>query len=182
MKLKVYLVTTENDGALELSAFATENERDVFVRDLLGKWHVEMGLTTPSADHSIAEMLEALVESDCSNTLSTDETILEISLDNLAVQNREEGDQAFIDGAYSYLNDDDDVEVDGEPFISKSDDGAFVSAWLWVSNHDAGLPDDDEELKPTIEDWMNDVAAGGITCGYDLWLELKEEAKLGDSE
>jgi hypothetical protein len=32
------------------------------------------------------------------------------------------------------------LEVDPKTVLSASDDGAYVMAWLWVGNEDAGLP------------------------------------------
>lgn len=43
---------------------------------------------------------------------------------------------------------DDALEVDGDAVISRGDEGAFVMAWTWVSNEQAGInldPEDDEE-------------------------------------
>lgn len=43
---------------------------------------------------------------------------------------------------------DGEIEVDEEAVVSMGDDdGAYVQAWMWVSNTDAGLPSihDDEE-------------------------------------
>lgn len=40
---------------------------------------------------------------------------------------------------------DGDVDWDDYPVVSHSDEGAYVQAWLWVSNKDAGLNDEDSE-------------------------------------
>lgn len=34
---------------------------------------------------------------------------------------------------------DDDLEVDPDAVVSRSEDGAFVMSWSWVSNEQAGL-------------------------------------------
>lgn len=38
----------------------------------------------------------------------------------------------------------DEVQIDPDAIVSQSDAGAFVAAWVWVSNSDAGLyPEED---------------------------------------
>ena len=40
----------------------------------------------------------------------------------------------------------DDVQIDPDAIVSQSDAGAFVAAWVWVSNSDAGIyPDEEKE-------------------------------------
>ena len=39
----------------------------------------------------------------------------------------------------------DDLEVDADAVISRSDEGAFVMSWSWVSNEQAGIEDNDDE-------------------------------------
>lgn len=41
---------------------------------------------------------------------------------------------------------DGDVDIDENAVVSRSDDGAYVMAWLWVSNEDAGLSDENEDF------------------------------------
>lgn len=50
------------------------------------------------------------------------------------------GAQAFIDAA----PDRDGISYDATPIVSQSDDGAYVSGWVWVSNEAAGLEPDEE--------------------------------------
>lgn len=38
----------------------------------------------------------------------------------------------------------DNIEIDNNCQFSRGDDGCWVSGWLWVSNEDVGLTDDDE--------------------------------------
>jgi hypothetical protein len=41
---------------------------------------------------------------------------------------------------------DDELEVDEDAIVSVgSDPGAFVQAWIWISNEEAGIKDDDED-------------------------------------
>lgn len=37
------------------------------------------------------------------------------------------------------LIDDSDFEIDDEPVVSASEEGAYVMVWRWVSNGDAGV-------------------------------------------
>ncbi len=41
----------------------------------------------------------------------------------------------------------DDIEIDKDPIISASDEGAFVNGWLWVSNSDAGFETDGDGMR-----------------------------------
>jgi len=43
---------------------------------------------------------------------------------------------------------DDDLEIDENATVSAGDDGAWVQAWVWVSNYDAGI---DDVLETEIE-------------------------------
>lgn len=40
---------------------------------------------------------------------------------------------------------DDECEIDGDAFVSASDEGAFVAAWVWVSREEAGLSEEEGE-------------------------------------
>lgn len=42
-----------------------------------------------------------------------------------------------------YAND--EVEIDDDAMISRSDNGAFVQAWVWVSNEEAGVEGESDE-------------------------------------
>ncbi len=40
----------------------------------------------------------------------------------------------------------DDLEIDDHPMVSLGGDpGAWVAAWVWVTDEDAGLEEDDED-------------------------------------
>jgi hypothetical protein len=39
---------------------------------------------------------------------------------------------------------DDDIEIDDDPLFSDTDDGVWVSGWLWVSNTAAGIESEDD--------------------------------------
>ncbi len=39
----------------------------------------------------------------------------------------------------------DDIEIDGDAIVSRSETGAFVAAWVWVSNEEAGIEETDDE-------------------------------------
>lgn len=55
-----------------------------------------------------------------------------------------ENDDAYIAAARQIWATD-ELEIDDEPVVSVSDDGgAWVAAWVWVSDEDAGLNDDAE--------------------------------------
>ena len=38
----------------------------------------------------------------------------------------------------------DEIEIDDNAVISRSDEGAFVAAWVWVSSADAGIETEEE--------------------------------------
>lgn len=47
---------------------------------------------------------------------------------------------------------DGELEIDNPTVVSRgAPDGAYVMAWVWVSNADAGLPDDAEDDEETDE-------------------------------
>ncbi|SCW95359.1 hypothetical protein [Ancylobacter rudongensis] len=41
---------------------------------------------------------------------------------------------------------DGDVDIDDTPVVSRSENGAYVMMWGWVSNEDAGLDDESEDF------------------------------------
>jgi hypothetical protein len=56
-------------------------------------------------------------------------------------------DDPYVRGAHThYLLDEGTLEVDHRTIVSRGDDpGAYVMAWLWVSNEQAGVEDEDED-------------------------------------
>ncbi len=38
----------------------------------------------------------------------------------------------------------DEIEIDEDAVLSQGDEGAFVSAWVWVSNEEMGIEQEDE--------------------------------------
>ena len=68
--------------------------------------------------------------------------------------------QAFID-AVSLSEPD---ELDDDPIVSRGDDGAYVMAWIWISNEDAG-----------IDDTCCDCGEEGYNCYCGLDDEDEEE-------
>lgn len=81
----------------------------------------------------------------------------------------EDGEEVYRDWARENLNKDGEVEIDPDAVVSISDDfGAYVAAWVWVSNADVGLPADEDEQK---------IADGECPkCGEDLG----EDGECGD--
>lgn len=58
----------------------------------------------------------------------------------------QEGLQDWIDKARTLYQKDGKVEVDDGAIVSLSEDGgAYVMAWVWVSNADMGIKDEDED-------------------------------------
>ena len=51
-------------------------------------------------------------------------------------------DDLHVKAARENILGDDDVEIDDITTISEADDGAWVLAWLWVSNIEAGIASD----------------------------------------
>lgn len=45
-----------------------------------------------------------------------------------------------------YCND--DIEIDDEPELSETDDGAWVAAWVWVANAEIEEEPDEEDIPP----------------------------------
>lgn len=59
----------------------------------------------------------------------------------------EEGpdDDAFISAAKEkHVSGDGEINVDDDAIVSQSDKGAYVAAWVWVTNADAGIEEGDE--------------------------------------
>lgn len=91
-----------------------------------------------------------------------------------------DANKAFIDAAQDQTREG-ELEVDDSAIVSASDDGAYVMAWLWVENADAGIKTErpldadgwDQEFP--IEDWRYEVADGDTKLGYDNWLAVKLE-------
>lgn len=54
-------------------------------------------------------------------------------------------DDPYVVAARDMILGDDDTEIDDETVTSVGDDGAWVLSWLWVSNSDAGVPDEGED-------------------------------------
>lgn len=40
---------------------------------------------------------------------------------------------------------DEDVVIDQDAVVSRADEGAYVMAWVWVTNDEAGIQESDEE-------------------------------------
>lgn len=82
---------------------------------------------------------------------------------------------------------DGEIEIDDEPAVSLGDDpGAYVAAWVWVSNADAGVkpelwaPEshwDDHSDYPT-EDWKDEVMNGDTRLSYIDWVNEQLEQTL----
>lgn len=50
----------------------------------------------------------------------------------------------FAKAAFDNYHRDGEIEVDDPAVLSQSDEGAYVMAWVWVSNEDAGFDVDDK--------------------------------------
>jgi hypothetical protein len=59
------------------------------------------------------------------------------------IQWRDADQEKFFRAACEHSND--DIEFDPDAVVSQGDDGAFVMAWYWVSNDDAGIEEEDDE-------------------------------------
>lgn len=62
-----------------------------------------------------------------------------------------EDDSAKFIAAANELYASDDISFDGEPEVSPSENGAFVQAWVWVTNEQAGLSEDESEEYTAID-------------------------------
>jgi hypothetical protein len=52
----------------------------------------------------------------------------------------------YIEAARKKWHRDGEIEIDWQTEVSVSDDGgAYVQAWVWVSNEEAGVPGEEEE-------------------------------------
>lgn len=98
-----------------------------------------------------AERLFKLIEESHDPILCEIRAKMEIGLSNIGA------DEAFRDATiekYASRLTDGDVDFQPDGLVSKSDEGAYVMAFLWVSNAEAGLedptddPGEDEELEP----------------------------------
>jgi hypothetical protein len=68
---------------------------------------------------------------------------LEALVERIATQKTEQADyQSYRDAISTH----DELEVDDDAMVSVGDDpGAWVHAWIWVSNEEAGIPDEEDE-------------------------------------
>lgn len=65
-----------------------------------------------------------------------------------------------------YAND--ETEIDDDPAVSHADDGTWVAAWVWVSNEEAGLIDDEDGDDPEEETCRTcGETYNGYSDGYD---------------
>lgn len=53
--------------------------------------------------------------------------------------------KCFKDAAHSAHHLDGECEIDDDAVVSDSEAGAYVQAWIWVSNEEAGIPDPEDE-------------------------------------
>jgi hypothetical protein len=75
-----------------------------------------------------------------------------------------------------------ELEIDDDPAVSAGEDpGAYVAAWVWVSNEEAGVqPEywhpksiwDDHPTFP-VEDWRYECANDDTRLGYIAWVNGK---------
>lgn len=63
---------------------------------------------------------------------------------------------------------DDETEIDDDPAVSHADDGTWVAAWVWVSNEEAGLIDNEDGDDPEEETCRTcGETYNGYGDGYD---------------
>lgn len=83
--------------------------------------------------------------------------------------------------AAAQMQADDDLEVDDDAVVALGDDpGAWVHAWIWIRNDEAGIPDEDENK---CRDCGEEYADGGD--GYngrcpDCADKAEEEGRSDD--
>lgn len=54
-------------------------------------------------------------------------------------------DDPFYLAAVQHSNRDGDCEIHFPPVVAESEEGAYVLAWVWASNNDAGITNNNEE-------------------------------------
>jgi len=70
--------------------------------------------------------------------------------DDIGESNGGEDDAAFISAAKDNYTgcggeySDGDINVDDDAVVSQSDKGAYVAAWVWVTNEEAGIEGEDD--------------------------------------
>lgn len=65
----------------------------------------------------------------------------------------DEATQVYISTARARYHREGEVEIDDNAVVSESDDGgAYVAAWVWVSDADAGFANEEEEDDVTVEE------------------------------
>ena len=109
------------------------------------------GPTTAEQDAALVEIL-ARIPKLCRAQLLTVETKARANMSELPFNTYTATEQAYIQAAARIYGKDGECEIDEcAAVVSEGgDDGAYVSAWVWVYNDDAGLPsntdeEDDEE-------------------------------------
>lgn len=96
----------------------------------------------------------------------------------------------YRDAAFDKMNRDGELEIDLQSddtvCASPSEDGgAYVMAWVWIDNSDAGIsaeeePTDEEKREELRDDWKYEVANGDTTLGFEDWITAREESEAGD--
>lgn len=69
----------------------------------------------------------------------------------------------FINAARELKQREGEVEFDDHVVISDSDEGAYVMAWVWVSNEEAGVEPEDDDDDDGDED-VKDDASQAVGC------------------
>lgn len=94
-------------------------------------------------DKEFELVMEAL-RSNCSDKLD-DPTVYDPIHDRLG-KIRADFDPANPYRAAAQMQADDDLEVDDDAVVAPGDDpGAWVHAWIWIRNDEAGIPDADDD-------------------------------------
>lgn len=65
---------------------------------------------------------------------------------NIMAESDQENFPAFIQAARDEYATTDELEIDDTPEVSEGDRGAWVAAWVWVSNDLAGVPTEPDEF------------------------------------
>jgi len=73
------------------------------------------------------------------------ETAVRGAMSNLPFETYTETEQAYINAAEGMGGEDIDVDSLSTVVSEGSDPGAYVQCWMWVSNEDAGLAEDEDE-------------------------------------
>lgn len=146
--MKIYYFITDDSYGMHVKHFVSEAKRDDNARTYMTERICEF-----FNDAQAARMLEILADMDLSGLFEEFQSLnkegyvtwgeVDLTAPEFRLGDVDPDDAAlFEECARNRTND--ELEIDDSPNLSKSDCGAWVSAWIYVSNGEAGIIEEGE--------------------------------------